>query len=339
MTTRKNKQSLRPNYIPAYSGNPTYGIVSQNNALNQASRLNSKRNSKPAPFNQQEIKSEAITAMTSASKLGVAEAQMLDYVILKYNEQPNHDGLQSVSFTLKEYKADFGKSDSKSARKRLKDTLDNLVGTSYSYSGGDPKNPKKSYNPSFGKHNLIEGYDYNHGKAVVNLTNFFHQLLITSTMPMPYHRLAFKLNPYKEGVAFSMLRELEVNKRTNNGSGRADRMKIKTLLGRINSLPTYEEVMDTNRHVYDRIIDPFFNALERLSNEDDGAIVNYSLIAKDGKPLDYTDLEYKDFIESTLVVEWKDYPDEQVKRWSDKKLKMKQKAKKSGQKKKTTTKK
>ena len=83
-------------------------------------------------------------------------------------------------------------------------------------------------------------------------------------------------------------------------------MKISTLLKGCPSLPTYEEVMAGNRHVDDRIIQPFFKAVERLSDA-----FEYTYLTASGKPFNYEEgITYQDFDNGELVItSWKDYPD------------------------------
>lgn len=296
-----------------------YGMIKQNNALNQISRVNSKRNSSKTRFNKQMVKCEDITAITTAVRLGVAENQMLDYINLKFNEQPNHDSTNRVNFSLKEYMDDLGKKDAKTARKALKDTLDNLVGTTYSYISGDDKHP---YNKAFGNHALIAGYDYNRGKAVVELSSYYAAALKDSkiTMPMPYHRLALKLNPQRDATTFLMLRALEVNKRTNPTGPRGNRMKIETLLAKLTSLPTYKEVKAGNGNL-ERIIKPVIKALDRLTSKEDGVLDSYQLLDSTGGTLDANKSNFETFKNATLSVVWRNYPEENLKKWAEKRRK------------------
>lgn len=308
-----NSQSLfkRPNKIPVFNEEP-YGIISQNNALNNIFRVNDKRNTKELPFNKKQIQTDAVTAITKKTHLGLAEAQMLDYINYRFNQLSDHEHIKNFSFTLKEYMKDAERKDPKTTRKAIKQRLDIIASTTYSYNGGDAKNP---YNQNFGAHPLL-GYDYKQGKIYIELTDFFHDLLVYHSMPMAYYKLMFKLNPRKDATTMYILRTLIENKRINKTSPRANRMKVKTLLKKNKSLPTYDEVMASDRRVSDRIIDPVFNVLERLANPKDGVIIRYSFIGRDGKPLDYDSLDYATFIDADLVIEeWNHYPEKDLEKW------------------------
>ncbi|MEN3240243.1 RepB family plasmid replication initiator protein [Fructilactobacillus sanfranciscensis] len=287
--------------------NDDYTVIPQNNATNQMARLNTKHDAKKLPFGKTQVSFKDVTALFDGLKLGVSETQLLDYIVVKHASDSNHDNNLAVTFKLKEYMHDRGLKDAKSARNSLKKGLDTLVGLQVSYSGGKGNSP---YNQSFGKHNLFTGYDYHRGNIIVNFTPEMNQIIITQAMPMPYHKLMFKLDSKKEKTAWYIFRSLLINKRTNYSQRRADTMKIKTILSSCRNLPSYEEVMNGNRNVDDRIIQPFFKSVERLSKAFD-----YTFLTEDGKPFNYEEgIDYDEFIKGSLVITaWKNYPDSWLK--------------------------
>lgn len=284
--------------------NNNYGLVQQNNAINQAYRLNSKRDSQQLPLNKTQASYKDVTALFNGNKIGVSEAQMLEYINYKHTTTGNYDNSLSVRFTLKEYMDDFGLKDAKSARSSLKKKLDALISIQLSYSGGNSKNP---YNQSFGKRNIFSGYDYARGKAKVSFTPEMNTIFTKQALPMPIHLLLFRLNPKNEATSYYILEKILENKRQNakNHPERMNRIKVATLLESCRNLPTYDEVMNGNRHVDDRIIQPFFSGVERLSEAFD-----YSFIDADGQPVNYeSETSYNAFIEWELVVRWHEYPE------------------------------
>lgn len=318
-----------PVKVPEYLDRP-YGSIMQNNATNTIFRINDKRNTKELPFNKKQIQTDAVIAITKATHLGLAEAQMLDYVNYKFNQAPDHEHNKRFSFTLREYMKDTGRRDPKTTRSAIKQRLDIIASTTYSYDGGDKKNP---YNQSFGAHPLL-GYDYRQGKIYIELTDFFHDLLVYHSMPMAYYKLMFKLDPRKDATAMYILRTLIENKRINKTSPRANRIKVKTLLAKIPSLPSYDEVMKTNRHIYDRIIAPVLKGVERLAQPDERAIIRYSFIGSDTKPLDYDSLDYDSFINADLIIEeWNQYPEADLEKWDKKQKQIRKKQEKKNNKK------
>lgn len=319
MVSSKDK-SLTPNNgslkLNGLKLNDRYKMVGQNNAINAMFRINDKRNTVERQFDK-EIKADSLTAITQKIHLGSAEAQLLAYINSKFFETPNHDNIRRFSFTLKEYMHDSDKKDPKTTRKALKKKLDTIAGTTYAYnSSKSSKNNHSVYDVSFGRMPLL-GYSYVHGTVYIELTDFFHDFLVNHTMPMPFPKLTFKLDPQKEKVALYISWAIVANKRINKASARGNRMSVKTLLSKIPSLPTYDEVMSSNRHVYDRIIEPVLKGIERLANPVDGIITRYSFTGKDGKLLDYKSLDYTTFINADLVIEkWNEYPEEYLERWN-----------------------
>lgn len=248
----------------------------------------------------------------------------------RFFEQSNKEDSVEVDFTLKEYKADFGKKDSKSARKTLEKVFDDLTDLRFEYHGG---NDKKKKDQPFTYLVPIPYAHYERGKAKVQFVPAFRDMLLNGTMLMYIHPLYFKLNPYREAVAQSILYEMAVNKRTNaSNKSRQDHISIKSLLPKIHSLPSYEEVLSKDGAVTQKIIDPFNNALERLAKPEDGAFSDYYILDKNNKPLfdesRTDDVTYDDFINSYLFVQWKDYPEDVLKTVGDKKKAADKKSKK-----------
>lgn len=298
-------------FSPLFQGNfginksNDYTTIFQNNATNQIAQLNTKRHTKKLPLGQIQVSFKDITALFKGDKLDALDAQMFDYILIKYSQTSNHDNLPTVVFKLKEYMHDRKLRDAKSARKTLRKEVAKFADLKVSYSGG---NDKSQYDHPFVIQNIFSKTGYVNGTAFFTFTPEISVLLSTDhAMLMPYHRLLLEINTNREPTAWYLFRRLLLNKRTNFGnSARADRMKISTLLKGCPSLPTYEEVMAGNRHVDDRIIQPFFKAIERLSDA-----FEYTYLTASGKPFNYKEgITYQDFASGELVItSWKDYPD------------------------------
>lgn len=314
--------ALKPDLPNFAENNPEgYKTTYQNNAINQLTRVNTKKDKpdKDAPAFQRKYSNENISILMkkAATELTPQVNQHLVYIMTRFFEQSNKEDSLEVDFTLKEYKADFGKKDSKSARKTLEKVFDDLTDLRFEYHGG---NDKKKKDQPFTYLVPIPYAHYERGKAKVQFVPAFRDMLLNGTMLMYIHPLYFKLNPYREAVAQSILYEMAVNKRTNaSNKSRQDHISIKSLLPKIHSLPSYEEVLSKDGAVTQKIIDPFNNALERLAKPEDGAFSDYYLLDKNNKPLDYDNLTYEDFINSYLFVQWKDYPEDVLKTVGDKK--------------------
>ena len=331
---KKQTNAVKP-LVPSFAANPEgYKTTYQNNAINQLTRVNTKKDKpdKDAPAFQRKYSNENISILMkkAATELTPQVNQHLVYIMTRFFEQSNKEDSLEVDFTLKEYKADFGKKDSKSARKTLEKVFDDLTDLRFEYHGG---NDKKKKDQPFTYLVPIPYAHYERGKAKVQFVPAFRDMLLNGTMLMYIHPLYFKLNPYREAVAQSILYEMAVNKRTNaSNKSRHDHISIKSLLPKIHSLPSYEEVLSKDGAVTQKIIDPFNNALERLAKPEDGAFSDYYILDKNNKPLfdesRTDDVTYDDFINSYLFVQWKDYPEDVLKTVGDKKKAADKKSKK-----------
>lgn len=331
---KKQTNAVKP-LVPSFAANPEgYKTTYQNNAINQLTRVNTKKDKpdKDAPAFQRKYSNENISILMkkAATELTPQVNQHLVYIMTRFFEQSNKEDSLEVDFTLKEYKADFGKKDSKSARKTLEKVFDDLTDLRFEYHGG---NDKKKKDQPFTYLVPIPYAHYERGKAKVQFVPAFRDMLLNGTMLMYIHPLYFKLNPYREAVAQSILYEMAVNKRTNaSNKSRQDHISIKSLLPKIHSLPSYEEVLSKDGAVTQKIIDPFNNALERLAKPEDGAFSDYYILDKNNKPLfdesRTDDVTYDDFINSYLFVQWKDYPEDVLKTVGDKKKAADKKSKK-----------
>lgn len=330
---RTKAKKVAANLAEPANINEIIGVTSQNAAMNSAFKLNDKRNTKKNYNRELVVKADAVTAITKATHLGLPEQVMLTYAIDKFNQESNHDNNKQVTFTLKDYMRDRGLKDPKSARNNIKKCLDALTNTTYSYSGGNSKSP---YNQSFGAHHILD-YDYKRGKVTIDFSDFFFNLLVHGSMPMPNYKIMFRLDPLKDATTIYILRALEKNKRINKPKStnkskknskaqttapeRGDRIKISTLLHDVASLSSYDEIKEgTDRHTYGRLILPVFKAVERLADPTDPyrAINRYSFMDADNKPIDYDNIDYETFSNAYLVIEeWHRYPEDKLKQWSE----------------------
>lgn len=113
------------------------------------------------------------------------------------------------------------------------------------------------------------------------------------------------------GSAFYIYNALLNNKQINykNSASRQDTMKIRTLLDRCPVLPTWEEVAQSNRHFYDRIVEPLENALAEINSE-----VDYVFLNKNREPVkSINNLPLNEFLDSYIkITNWKTLDVEQL---------------------------
>ncbi|MCJ2192985.1 hypothetical protein MST23_09175 [Pediococcus acidilactici] len=306
----KEKDEFNPLFQGNFgtSKNDDYSLIMQNNATNQLSRINTNNNAKHL-MEDTVTTFKQITATFKGKKYSVQDAQNFDILVIKHIQDSNHENNTVVQIPLREYMAIRGNKSRTSTIRSLENSLKNLLHLSVSYNSKYGDDDKKHFDQSFGGMNIFQDLDYGitrPGYITVNFTTRANQLITQRAMPMPYHKLLFRLNPRTEAPSFYILRRVLENKITNYGEQRADRMKIATLLKDCPAIPSYGKVMKGNKNVNARIIQPFFTAVERLKEAFD-----YSYITKDGKPFDYEQgVTYAEFSEAELVIiSWHNYPD------------------------------
>ncbi|WP_413770068.1 hypothetical protein, partial [Vibrio vulnificus] len=104
---------------------------------NQLAQLNTKRHTKKLPLGQMQVSFKDITALFKGDKLDALDAQLFDYILIKYSQTSNHDNFPTVTFKLKEYMHDRKLRDAKSARKTLRKEITKFAELKLSYSGGN----------------------------------------------------------------------------------------------------------------------------------------------------------------------------------------------------------
>lgn len=110
---------------------------------------------------------------------------------------------------------------------------------------------------------------------------------------------------------FFFLIYIAQNRRLNEGKPKRERIDIKTLIERTPNLPTFEEVMKSNRHVTDRIIIPTFRDLDALES------IHYDVYTRDDQLVDDPyNMDYETFINAYIKIDYSKFPahDERIKK-------------------------
>ena len=103
---------------------------------------------------------------------------------------------------------------------------------------------------------------------------------------------------------FQFGRYIAQNYRQNEGKERQDLITVRALLATTDKIPSYDEVMKSNRNLR-RITEPFFRDLDEIES------LFYEVIDENGKKIvrdEYRDLDYQTFINCSLVIDYSDYP-------------------------------
>ncbi len=130
---------------------------------------------------------------------------------------------------------------------------------------------------------------------------------IMKTMPvMPYPEKLFRINLKRNPNSYYFLKKVSEHKKMNYFKKNADTISVRTLIGCTPELPTYDEVMKTDRALTRRIIEPYERDMNELSD-----VLNWEYCHSNGSALTDADLEnfsYHVFIGLLVRIRWLDYP-------------------------------
>lgn len=116
-------------------------------------------------------------------------------------------------------------------------------------------------------------------------------------MYMYFPREALKTNIKHNPWTYWLARKISEHKRINLNKPNADTIRVATLIEACPNFPSYTEIMAGNRNVTQRIIEPFERDMDALT---ESLAWHY---------IDTAPVDYKEFMESTVKIYWKDYPE------------------------------
>ena len=146
--------------------------------------------------------------------------------------------------------------------------------------------------------------------------DLYNQLSLIA--PTDFPKELWKVDPRTNQYFFG--RYIVVNRRLNEGKPGRERIPIKTLISKSPNLPSYEEVMKSNRDVSGRIIKKTFSDLDALE------FVFYDVYTADGKKVENPEeMDYQTFINAYIQVDYSDFPEhpKRVKKRQDRQKKIK----------------
>jgi len=236
----------------------------------------------------------------SEVKLKTSAYMLLDVLTIVLTESGAKSTI--VSLPLNSYMDLRGLKDKKSARNQIENDLISLYEISLSFKDDNEKNQ------NFYDMRMLQGKGIiKNGVITVQFTEPFLALLKRYTvMAYPVQALQFnaKYNPH----SYFLLRKIAEHKNMNVGKTNEDKIRIETLLEACPLLPTYDEVMNGDRDIYGRIIDPFFRDMGALAET-----IEYSYLHKNNTPItdeELTSIKYKEFKDLIIQIMWKQYPDQ-----------------------------
>lgn len=233
--------------------------------------------------------------------LRVSTWQLLDIII----ERLTKSGTKSptVNLTLEDYMNKRRLKNRKEAKAQVKADLEILRRASLSW---EEKRGKKVV--VFAFVNLADsGIIKRKGDIIFTFgTTFYSSLLSYPVMPYPSQLSA--LNSKRNPNSYFLLRRISEHKNMNIGKKNEDVIAVKTLLAVASFIPSYEEVMATDRALNRRIIEPFERDMDALDET-----LTWEYCHSLGQPLTNTELEnltYDVFKGLLIRTSWKNYPDQ-----------------------------
>lgn len=229
--------------------------------------------------------------------------QLLDIITISLTES----GAKSptVHLTLDNYMQRRGLKDRKEARKQLTADLDVLLKTSLTWE----EKRGKSTIPYAGV-NITDSWSWTDSKkhtiAYTFGQTFYNVLLSYPVMSYPAQLQTF--NNRRNPNSYYFLRKITEHKNMNVGKKNEDIIAVKTLLEASPFIPSYKEVMEGNRNLTDRIINPFERDMDNLA-----PTLNWEYCHSLGGPLKDKELETMSYeLFETLLIKttWGAYPDQ-----------------------------
>ena len=235
--------------------------------------------------------------------------KLFDAIIIQFGIINNFKDTENlnrrINFTLDGYIEAMGRSDSKASKDKIrieiKEDLKLMEQLSLEW--------KTKGVRGYARMRLISGHAMKNGQVSVNLTDEFAQYINTQQL-MYYPTSLLKIST-RRPLNYYLGRKLATHYaiRNNQNRGTHNIIRVQTLLdGVAGSIPSYEEVMSTNRNVTDRIVKPFEKALNELQVD---GIITWQYTGAKHKPLDDTALynnDYNIFTNKMVSFELLDYP-------------------------------
>lgn len=174
--------------------------------------------------------------------------------------------------------------DKKTARKTIKEALDRLYHISFVAVVKDEVYKGRLF--------ASQGTPIRGGIFEMEYTAGYLQYCSTTT-PAAFHKGMYKINGKLNPYAWGLGEKLWQHFLLSRGKAGNERLSVKKLVAAVPDLPTYDEVMTTNKHVSERIIEPFerdLNELRRL-----GVLKSWEYSNAKGKALTDEQAELKDY--------------------------------------------
>jgi len=216
----------------------------------------------------------------------------------------------TVTLSLEEYMMKCGLKDRKEARKQASADLEALFNARVTFKEKPRRRGKKAEAEPDGFMDMricqTKGISRS-GIITFGFSDTFYKILLGYPV-MPYPPQLWTLSAKRNPNSYYLLRKISELKNMNAGKKNEDTIAVKTLLGAAPFIPSYDEVMETDRALTRKIIEPFERDMDALEET-----LTWEYCHANGLPLTDTEageLDYTIFTGLNVRVHWRTYPDQ-----------------------------
>lgn len=297
--TLKPMETVSPAIIPPVDPGRAFSPMLQGTGTNALTRTSTRRT--PPEIDEitglAKISTGSLTVFIEqynalSSGLRISTHKLLDMLTIALTEQNDYRGKGElhtlVSLPLVDYMDKCGipqtKTSKDKARRKVREDLETLYNISIEWSentgrGGDVK--------EFAKTRICDMIAIRNGNIMMNFSKSITDYL-TNAYIMQYPVSLFRTDERNPNSFYLGKKLLQHNSIQNNQKkGTANIISVRKLLENTPDIPTYDEVMQKDRHLDQRIIQPFQNGLDALSN-----IISWEYTNRKGEPLSEEQLEH-----------------------------------------------
>lgn len=307
--TKGDSSRVAPSILPIDEREKnTFSTIRQGTATNALTKVkaNTKRNTIIDPITgtatiKQGNLTITIPDFTKLTGFKTSTYQLLDALTVALTETGAKNPI--VALPLDEYMAKRGLKDKKEARKQATDDLETLFNAKISFK----EKRKKGQEQDFHDIRIIDSKGIRKGIINVSFGTAFYNILLGYPI-MSYPSQLWTLNSKRNPNSFYLLRKIAEHKNMNIGKKNEDIIAVKTLLAVAPNLPSYEEVMETDRHLDQRIIQPFERDMNALEDT-----LTWTYCHSNNSPLtdkELASLSYETFTTLLIKTDWKLYPNQ-----------------------------
>lgn len=281
-----------------------FRIMKQSSAMNKLSTLKtskkmmSESESDTLCIEKDNLKISIENFSNLGTGLKTTTHRLADALMIKFTEMGSKE--QVVTLSLDEYMRLCELKNSTEMRKQVNADLKTL------------KNMRVSFTKSSNREQSMQDIKLCSEVKIKNNIIFFtfsdEFFIVMKTMPvMPYPELLFRLNLKRNPNSYYFLKKISEHKKMNYFKKNADTLSVKTLLGCTPELPSYDEVVNSDRAVGRRIIEPFERDMNELSE-----LLRWEYCHSNGTKLTDDELinfNYHIFYGLLIKIKWHAYPE------------------------------